>query len=364
VIHPHVWEYVLQHDWSVQFLLLSPPPPPPESQGVEPEQIVETGYESRIQYTVSYFQKNQFSSMNDFISQTTYDEPVEFEVISDFEKLPALEERKEVLSSNASERNHVANGEKPKLSHLDKVGKPQLVIHSLFLLNVLRAVVEFTADPPTGEVDGLTSGVFDYPFKDLYYHIDQLRQYRAGNLSLRAKHSAEFNQSCDRHIDLLVKYLESQPEISITKIEAQWKKAVPAVTFADLWLLLKPGTDVYVRENDGSLSGYVMDLTRVMADSMVASVWHLAFDGTMIIRRSRDIPISVFDNEREITALPLFPAKFQDDYDHGELRKKLEARGRNYFQYSKEPSFLQYTGKGLRRGLKYVSFTDHRNSCA
>lgn len=36
----------------------------------------------------------------------------------------------------------------------------------------------------------------------------------------------------------------------------------PVTSFATLWLFLKPGTDVYVREDDGTLNAYVVDEVR------------------------------------------------------------------------------------------------------
>jgi hypothetical protein len=76
----------------------------------------------------------------------------------------------------------------------------------------------------------------------------------------------------------------------------------------------------------------------------------------MIVRKTRRVEVNVYDNSREVTALPLFPARFQDHIDGGRLREKLIARGKKYFQYSKCPSFLEYTGKGLKRGSRTVSY--------
>ena len=139
----------------------------------------------------------------------------------------------------------------------------------------------------------------------------------------------------------------------------------PVVAFATYWLLLKPGTDVYVREDDGSLNAYVVhsvtggiserDGKKVQASSNYnVCVWNLAFDGTHISPRLRDVEVSVFDNLREVTSLPVIPVRFIDDSDEGVLKEKLVNRGRKYFDFSKRPSFLQYTGQGLKKGAKKV----------
>jgi hypothetical protein len=78
------------------------------------------------------------------------------------------------------------------------------------------------------------------------------------------------------------------------------------------------------------------------------------YDSKTIKRRSKTIDIPVFDGDREIRSLPLFPTKFQDKFDDGARRKHLVDRGIKYFQYSKGPAFLEYSGLGLRPSWKKV----------
>ena len=129
-------------------------------------------------------------------------------------------------------------------------------------------------------------------------------------------------------------------------------------------LLLKPGSQVYVREDDGSFNAYIVHNVKggvsgvdknKITESYRVKVWHLAFDGSEIQPCSRRIVISAFDNEREITSLDIFPARFIDDNDNGELEEKLVKCGEKYFAYSRGPTFLQYTGRGLNSSSKRVS---------
>jgi hypothetical protein len=184
-----------------------------------------------------------------------------------------------------------------------------------------------------------------------------------GFYELRARHSKEFNRQCDEHIDLLLGYLTSQPNEPVQEFKALLEQKTPVVTFATYWLLLKPGTDVYVRKDDGSLNAYEVHKVlggiseengKTVNSSYSVLVWNLAFDGTQISPAIRYLQISVFDNLRKVTSLPTFPVRFNDDTDNNTLREKLISRGKKYFEYSKRPSFLQYSGKGLRKGAKTV----------
>ncbi|KAH7396153.1 hypothetical protein BKA66DRAFT_566658 [Pyrenochaeta sp. MPI-SDFR-AT-0127] len=362
LFHPQVWEHVLENNSDVEFWhqsALQPPGPP-----TGPKNFTETDYENRVQYTVRYYQDNQAGDNALLVDQNIYEEPVEFEVANENEKLPVLEERKDVLSpfqQTPQIRKENGHGKKARLGPLDRVIATSLRIHSPYLLNILKSVIEYSSEQPGGDIEGLNGGNFTYPYRDLYHHMDDLHSYKTDATGLRARHSSKFNQKCDEHIDLLVEYLHSRPGIPINDFKAQWERKTPVTTFAAVWLLLKPGTDVYVRETDGTLNTYVVDVVsdsvigedgRPSSDKYSVLVWNLVCGGRMIYRRTRSITVNVFDNEREITALPLFPVSFIDKNDGGALKQKLIDRGQQYFKCSKGPCFLQYTGFGLNDGRK------------
>lgn len=213
--------------------------------------------------------------------------------------------------------------------------------------------------------EGLDAGVFAYPYKDLYHHLDDLLRYREGESDLRKRHPTAFNQYADEHIDLLQSYLESQPTVQYKEAKARWSRDTPVTTFATFWLLMKPGTDVYVREADGSYNRYVLDKLmggisqglhgRNEARNYTVQVWNLALNDRTIKRYSRQIHVQIFDDERKITELPVFPVRYHDEQDDGFVHQALIDRGRKYSEYSKGPCFLQYNGVGLKPGSRSVS---------
>ncbi|KAF2239955.1 P-loop containing nucleoside triphosphate hydrolase protein [Viridothelium virens] len=250
----------------------------------------------------------------------------------------------------------------PKLRVGDTFETKKLQIHSKNLLDILRAIIEFSAENYIGKGHAADSGLFYYPYADLHFHHQELIDYKSSTTALRMKHSSEFNSECDEHIDVLSEYLSTQSVSKYLKnIEAKSKYQRPTIPWIGVWVLFKPGIDVYVRENDGSLNAYVIDRLDSGgpsghfggdATSYKIIAWNLSFDGQNIWRRAKIINIAIYDNEEEIMRLPVFPARCFDDTDDGFLRKALIERGKKYFQYCKTPSYLDFTGTGLGRDAR------------
>ncbi|KAF2111085.1 hypothetical protein BDV96DRAFT_500065 [Lophiotrema nucula] len=377
VIVPAIWEQVVEPKWFVEIWLYSQiaeilPPSPVE--GPKEEEQFETTYENRVRYTVSYYQKDRWGEHEEFLGKSTYNQPVDFEVSTDRPKvLPVLEEMKVVTSPWSYEekpRQHWEESDaskKPKLGQFDKVSETKLQIHSQYLLNVLRSIIDYSAEEPSGDVDSLTDGSFRYPYRDLFYYRSDLKVYKTDLDGRRKKHSEMFNKTCDEHIDILLDYLYTQPTISLREVESLWSRKIPLTTFAGVWLLLKPGSDVYVREPDGSLNVYIIDKVdggvqddnsgkRVVQDYSIL-VWNMALSQFGLNPRSFRVSITIFDNEHEVVKLKVFPTGFIDNHDGGALRAKLRERGKKYFQYAKGPSFLEYDGYGLKPGRKKYTNT-------
>ncbi|KAF3039787.1 hypothetical protein E8E12_009103 [Didymella heteroderae] len=373
-IPPGLWESVVQPDSRLDFSHQLPPeapPPLPPVQNVEADALTETSYENRIQYKVTHYRRQQFGGRSEFVSQNTYTEPIELDVQTEHERLPVLEERKTVESppdTTARTKEFALNPPKKssdkltKLRESDWVSEPELKIHSPYLLNVIKSVVECSAELPAGDNQGLDAGLFAYPYMDLYLHLDDILRYKSKTSELRKRHTEVFNRFADEHIDLLQTYLESQPTIQYKEAVARSSSSVSRTTFGTFWLLMKPGTDVYVRETDGSLNRYVLDRLsggkfkdsrgNQVTVKYTAQVWNLILDNKAIHQYTRQIDVQVFDDERLITELPVFPVQYHDDHDGGALRKDLIARGRKYLAYAKSPCFLQYEGQGLKPGSR------------
>ena len=336
-----------------------------------------TVYQTTVKYRIDfYLRDNNYHRNADFLESKTYDNAPGIKMSSSSGNLvPVIEEINSITF--ASEKNKFRKDYVSKhglvLDAGDEVKPKKLHVRSTLLLNALRSIVKYSSIMPAGGVtptedtesftDVFTDGLFPFPFKDLYHHREELLDFKTQTGGFKANHTSEYNVECNRHIDILIDYLENEPTIKLRSVKERWAQRVPTTTFAGFWLLMKPGADVYVQEY-GQLNAYVVDSVygginykfwSFSAESYRVRVWHLIYDGTVILRRSKIIQVHVFDGERDITSLPLFPTSFHDRLDNGALRKQLIERGNKFFRFARGPTFLEYTGTGLKSARKKVS---------
>jgi len=317
-----------------------------------------------VMYRIDYHSKPVIPGVKEtFLSSQTWDTPVVIQRSNlNGESEHVLEEIHHVTiqtSSGAWKKDDGNVSDSSLILGPDDTVKPKkLHIRSSLLLNALRSLVKYSSN----DSEPLVDGMFSFPFKELYHHREELLEYQNGSSSARANHTLENNDKCDRHISVLVDYLDKEPTVQLQSVKNLWAQKAPTTTFAGLWLLLKPGSDVYITEY-GQLNACVLDLVyggleyssrTVTANDYKIHVWYLVFDGRVIKRKSKVISVPVFDGEREIMSLPIFPTYFQDQLDGGSLRRKLIERGEKVFCYAKGPTFLEYSGPGLKQGTKKV----------
>ncbi|KAK2745130.1 hypothetical protein FQN57_004037 [Myotisia sp. PD_48] len=393
VILPRFWDELFQPGWTIEIFfkdLTHFGPAPPNYTTTSHVEV----YENKVAYTVEYRLKGKGSRSSEhpgLICRKHYIESVslnartghftgtvEKELKDDQStKVFPFEEVKVIALAPLITRPVTISGPEPlwlenlKVHPDDEIFHTTLLIGSPFVLNLLRSIVEYISlsqpPPPYNDPRSLFTrfrdGEFRYPFQDLYFHKNDLLNYKNDTTGARSKHSAEYNAKLDSHIDILVDYLYRQPAIPLKESEDLQSKNVPTTTFAGFWFLMKPGTDVYVRDDNGDLNAFVIDRVYggvleggYAGTSTVSSynviVWHLIFDGKVFKRSPKIVEVPPFDNECEIRSLPIYPTRFEDNADGGKTRQALIQRGRKYFAYCKKPTFLEYTGQGLKPGYK------------
>lgn len=148
-----------------------------------------------------------------------------------------LEEKRDVLVTENNESG---------ADTTEFIGTPKLYIRSPILLTTLKAIISFqsksekTIEDKDIGTHGIESGIFLYPFIDLYHYKDRLVEYKNDtNNEIRLRHDRKYNDVCDKHIDVLIRYLYSQQTIGLEEAERLWNEPVPKTTFNSLWLLLK-----------------------------------------------------------------------------------------------------------------------------
>lgn len=146
----------------------------------------------------------------------------------------------------------------------------------------------------------------------------------------------------------------------------------PHVKYEKLWLLMRPGTRVYVQQSafkesyqnrgfgshheDDTLGedkersalivsscSYKEKDTEVLydynsIDRFEAELWSIRYDGTSFQRVLRKAIVPRFEGSRAIKTLQAIPSDIHDKFDGGELRRRLKKRGQKYLSVLREPA--------------------------
>ena len=132
------------------------------------------------------------------------------------------------------------------------------------------------------------------------------------------------------------------------------------MTFEDLWILFRPGVDVYsfckseYIENVRT-AGVVLktevdepdrdEIREGKKASLQVTIWGVESDGTKVSRDRMKRTIEWFRGERGVLSLPTYPSIFQDREDGGKLRRSLEERGERQFRLIRaQPKQMWYDG--------------------
>ncbi|KAJ5614475.1 ATPase AAA-type core [Penicillium herquei] len=351
-----------------------------DSEEEEPDPKVEM---SSIVYVANYLAQDNdgdyFKSRSArSADKTQLNESSEFKSIN-----TVLEEHREVYSNDRTSHKQRKN------PVYDTISDPVLYINSPFLLNALKAVIECQSPPDefiakqyehtyehrgavttrtrsSGYIEtDLARGRFAYPFTDIYHHREKLAQYRE---TIADDHDDEYTATCKEHIDIMLGYIYDLAEIGLRDVELLFSSSTPKTTFSSLWLLFKPGSDVYVREY-GTYNAYVIESVTggffsrssgSRSSSYCVTVWYMNYYGGKYLTRStRRIYIPAFEYEREITSLPLYPVQYHVDEDtENPLRQQLIERGKRFVEMGKKPTYMEYTGPSKMQASR--TFTQTR----
>lgn len=361
-------------------VLASPPPgaldnvePPKEPDPVEPPPVVDVVDEEPVQpvYSLRTGYRTEFYGVTSYggdavLHTATTNVPLPLKRSPLLEELPVLEEIRHVRRSDAKpayDVNPTGSTDYSAITENDVIIKLNLKINSLPLLNALRAVVEYSSEDTSGT--DLDTGVFRYPFQLLYHNKDRLEAYaKEGN----SEHTSERNAEMLLHVTHLLKYLYAQKTIRLEELEQIWRSETPVVAYRDIWLLFKPGTNVYVPRIHGSLAVYVLDTLEgpvplesgvtMHTSSYTLTLWYLDCDGATIGKTRYQVKIPSFDGERPVTSLPVYPQSYHQDEpgkSGGETNlSALVSRGKRFVQLCRKPTLQEYSGHGQFYGLKRV----------
>jgi len=227
----------------------------------------------------------------------------------------------------------------------------ELIIHSEPIIKALRSIVDYY---PGQSLLG-NSITIKEPFSILVHFRKELDEYR---------------ETCDdaetyHHIGVLQKYLQDNLGEKILAEDERYKRPTPVATFEMLWMLFKPGMDVYANIDD-QRGGFVVQSCLATADPVKATkmgqlsplkvmMWFLDFDGRHLGRRQHEVIIVPFEGEREITSLKVIPAVYLDSDPDVSPRKRLEERGEKFYEMlmGRQMDYKGYSMAAKQRPKRY-----------
>ena len=257
-----------------------------------------------------------------------------------------------------------SNAEKEEPRTAISVIGTKLKINSPAIITALQSVIEYYPGHSFSE----SSNTVMEPYAALIHHEEELKAYRNyfdPNAINSKDELCQRNVNAYEHIGVLQNILSQR---SGKAVEAERQRHARGVaTFEMLWLLFRPGTDVYSDDaDDGNYNAYVIKsvtggVSGGRPTSLVINAWSMNYDGSKIGRVLYPFVQRVFDGEKGITSLTVFPCEFwKEESKEGEetkpLKLKLEERGKVFFKLAQRQC-MDYHGTTYSWPKKHVSIS-------
>ena len=319
----------------------------------EEQEEEETTSASPVLYKVQYL-----SAFDDIVFSKESKEPLGIQ-----NTLPALGKSIiEVITKVrilVPDRNPEA-GKEPRTSV--KMLDTKLKINSPAIINAFHSVIDYSAGLNILE----DSDTLAEPYRTYFYHDKELKAYRNRFHPDAIDPNVEI---CERNVDAY-EHLGILQDVLFERlgkvVEAERQRHARGVaTFDMLWLLFRPGTDVYVDDHeDGEYNAFVIK-TVSAGDSwgppspLTIEAWNITYDGSQLGRHLKIFYQPVYEGEKEISSLEVFPCEFwKEQFKEGEntkpLRLKLEERGKMFFKLAQRQC-MDYDGASYSWPKKQVS---------
>jgi hypothetical protein len=236
-------------------------------------------------------------------------------------------------------------------------GRPFIRVYSRVIINALQSVVNYYPN------QDLVSDPMDihWPYTVVLHHRTELLQFLRDFQSPVCEFDRETcgAKETGRHLQLLLDFVEDKVGNELRLAKEQLNRVVPVVSFDTLWLLLKPGVDVYERyELDESTEPRVV--SKVDLDSFLdgswsqykITMWTLNNDTLGLQPVILEKTISRFHGERPIYELELFPCEFLPS--HETRKQELIKRGK-LFADLQQVKCMYFEGESIEEPRQPVS---------
>lgn len=190
----------------------------------EEETVAEPKSEAKVNYRLDFYHTSLFSD-GELICTINKDHPtvVDYTDIQNPESLKSVvEERKTIQFQNKdrllTKADILKNYARLPIAASTVITKLHIPKN---LLNVLRSIIKYYSMTDIEDTATLIEGIFPHPYRDLFYHIQELQDYKTEKTGPRQYHTDEYNAESDRQIDVLTEYLDREPLVQFKSVQAK-----------------------------------------------------------------------------------------------------------------------------------------------
>jgi hypothetical protein len=232
------------------------------------------------------------------------------------------------------------------------VGATVIEIKSRPIIHALQTVIGYYPDL---SLTGDTVRIHE-PYAPLYHYRQELLEYHDQLVSATRRDDCQEDETLPRDIKLLLDLFEELWGQRVRDELERYDRPAPTCSYDMLWMLYKPGLDVYVDFLQSKVyDAFVFRSLEVDFDSGTATHYKIDFwcmqGDTVYVGpgRAEFKSIRPFAGEKEIADLAIFPCKFMTAEKHGTTHdvrhEQLVKRGEMFFHLMKGVQYMSFDGK-------------------
>lgn len=264
---------------------------------------------------------------------------------------PAVLEYVEVRRTDDFISSNGTNKTRPAAPQEKSRGHAYIRILSPAVNEALRCVVDYY---PSLDLAGKVIKVYE-PFAVFVFFEAELTAYRQRLLDDPEPVSDScVNRYAAKHISVALDFVKARTQDAVEKESQRHSRGY--CTFDMLWLLYKPGVDIYLDytmagEHDPHvLMSMDFDLTNGKTNAYSLKAWNMDANSWSVGPTEVHLPIERFAGEKEIITLLGFPCEFVrfrqgvDEKEADEIRRHFIDRGKLWYDMRRKQNCYSFDG--------------------
>ena len=235
-----------------------------------------------------------------------------------------------------------------------------MIIHDPIFREAMKSLIKYD---PSQDLTGDEIHI-GLPWKMLMHYYEEIESLRdrLSNSDAASSETSETNWRMEnskkvQSINNILEVIKGDYE-NVVRPELQNHTKSGVAEFSKLWLLFRPGEEVFATVN-GKMAAFIVlayhdhepgtsTTTHGPIKQFIVHMWNLRFVAGRLVRHTSKIAIDKYERTRQIHKLPVYPCKYGPK--DGTKQKLLE-RGQRFFEMIQKPhAYMKH--QGLTRDAK------------